>query len=75
MINALLKIGWEGGGSTSIWIMSANTLLFFLTAPLRQFLLGAQNLKKSQCQTVKMSRRYAFYSRTLPLKIFVNWIY
>ena len=30
------KIGWEGGGSTSIWIMSANTLFVFLTAPLRE---------------------------------------
>ena len=25
----LSKIGWEGGGSTSIWIMSVNILLFF----------------------------------------------
>ena len=25
----LSKIGWEGGGSTSIWIMSLNILLFF----------------------------------------------
>ena len=24
----LSKIGWEGGGSTSIWIMSLNTLFF-----------------------------------------------
>ena len=27
--NNLSKIGWEGGGSTSIWIMSLN-ILFFL---------------------------------------------
>ena len=26
----LSKIGWEGGGSTSIWIMSVNILRFFL---------------------------------------------
>ena len=26
----LSKIGWEGGGSTSIWIMSLNILLVFL---------------------------------------------
>ena len=26
MINTLSKIGWEGGGSTSIWMMSANIL-------------------------------------------------
>ena len=33
----LSKIGWEGGGSTSIWIMSLNILFFFfLTAPLRE---------------------------------------
>ena len=25
----LSKIGWEGGGSTSIWIMSLNILFFF----------------------------------------------
>ena len=25
----LSKIGWEGGGSTSIWIMSVNILFFF----------------------------------------------
>ena len=30
----LSKIGWEGGGSTSIWIMSVNILGFFWTAPL-----------------------------------------
>ena len=30
----LSKIGWEGGGSTSIWIMSLNILFVFLTAPL-----------------------------------------
>ena len=37
MINTLSKInlsklglGWEGGGSTSIWIMSVNILGFFL---------------------------------------------
>ena len=29
----LSKIGGEGGGSTSIWLMSAN-ILFFWTAPL-----------------------------------------
>ena len=34
MINTLSKIGWEGGGSKSMWIMSVNVLLFFLTAPL-----------------------------------------
>ena len=37
MINTLSKmnlseIGWEGGGSTSIWIMSLN-ILFFLEYP------------------------------------------
>ena len=35
MINSVSKIhlsriGWEGGGSTSIWIMSLNILGFFL---------------------------------------------
>ena len=30
----LSKIGWEGGGSTSIWIMFLNILVFFLTLPL-----------------------------------------
>ena len=30
----LSKIGWEGGRSTSIWIMSVNILGFFWTAPL-----------------------------------------
>ena len=30
MINTLSKIGWEGGGSTSIWIMSLNILFVFL---------------------------------------------
>ena len=29
------KIGWEGGGSTSIWIMSLNILVFFWRLPLR----------------------------------------
>ena len=26
----LSKLGWEGGGSTSIWIMSLNILFVFL---------------------------------------------
>ena len=30
----LSKIGWEGVGSTSIWIMSLNILVFFWTLPL-----------------------------------------
>ena len=30
----LLKIGWEGGGSTSIWIMSLNILGGFWTLSL-----------------------------------------
>ena len=30
----LSKIGWEGGCSTSIWIMSLNILCFFLEYPL-----------------------------------------
>ena len=30
----LSKIGWEGGGSTSIWVMSLNILLLFLEYPL-----------------------------------------
>ena len=30
----LSKIGWEGGRSTSIWIMSLNILLFFGDYPL-----------------------------------------
>ena len=30
----LSKIGWEGGRSTSIWIMSLNILFFFWRLPL-----------------------------------------
>ena len=30
----LSKIGWEGGWSTSIWIMSLNILFFFGDYPL-----------------------------------------
>ena len=37
----LSKLGWEGGGSTSIGIMSLN-ILFFLTAPLTHELKGIQ---------------------------------
>ena len=29
MINTASKIGWEGGGSKSIWIMSLNIRVFF----------------------------------------------
>ena len=29
----LSKIGWEGGGSTSIWIMSVNILCVFYGTP------------------------------------------
>ena len=35
----LSKIGLEGGGSTSIWIMSVNILCVFLTAPLSTLIL------------------------------------
>ena len=35
MVNTVSKIGWEGGGSTSIWIMSGNILGFFWAAPLK----------------------------------------
>ena len=35
MINTLSKIGWEGGRSTSLWIMSLNILGFFWRLPLR----------------------------------------
>ena len=31
----LSKIGWEGGGSTSIWIMSLNIQFVFLRVPLK----------------------------------------
>ena len=33
----LSKIGWEGGRSTSIWIMSLNILVFFGDYPLQLF--------------------------------------
>ena len=33
MVNTVSKIGWEGGGSTSIWIMYLKLLIFF-TVPL-----------------------------------------
>ena len=33
----LSKIGWKGGRSTSIWIMSLNILFFFWTLPLTRF--------------------------------------
>ena len=35
----LSKIGWEGGRSTSIWIMSLN-ILFFLRVPLSNKVQG-----------------------------------
>ena len=34
MIKTLSKIGWEGGRSTSIWIMSLNILFFFKITPI-----------------------------------------
>ena len=47
MINTVLrinlsKIGWEGGGSTSIWIMSLSILGFFGRYPLpfHNFMVG-----------------------------------
>ena len=33
MINTVSKIGWEGGGSTSIRIMYLNILFFFDVTP------------------------------------------
>ena len=37
----LSKIGWEGGGSTSIWIMSLNILGFFGRHPLTTLSLNS----------------------------------
>ena len=39
----LSKIGWEGGWSTLIRIMSLNILFFFLTAPLRTMFWGTRD--------------------------------
>ena len=36
MINTLSKIGWKGGWSTSIWIVSLNILFFFGDYPLME---------------------------------------
>ena len=38
MINTLSKIGWEGGGSTSIWMMSANILLLFFDGTPKEYI-------------------------------------
>ena len=45
MFNTMSKIGWEGGGSTSICIMSLNILGFFKSTP-----KGAQVPKVGRCQ-------------------------
>ena len=37
--NNLSKIGWEGGGSTLIWIMSVNILFVFMRLPLNRFMI------------------------------------
>ena len=37
MFNTMSKIGWEGGGSTSIWMMSLNILFFFGALPITTF--------------------------------------
>ena len=41
----LSKIGWEGGRSTSIWIMSLNILFFWGGVPLRWW-TGKTKLEK-----------------------------
>ena len=43
----LSKIEWEGGGSTSIWIMSLN-ILFFFTLPLGSINYNNNNVSISQ---------------------------
>ena len=63
MINTVSKInlseiGYEGGGSTSIWIKSLNILFFFLTLPLISLLL-LHNSKISGREGLASSRQLA----------------
>jgi len=43
----LSKIGWEGGWSTSIWIMSLNILVFFWGVPLTTYYETEMNKKNT----------------------------
>ena len=47
MINTVSKRGWEGGGSTSIWIMSKNILFVFFDGTPKDSLFLWLRLKKS----------------------------
>ena len=50
----LSKIGWEGGGSTSIWIMSVNILGGFLDGTPRK---GFKKFKLVHCADVREEGR------------------
>ena len=49
----LSKIGWEGGGSTSIWIMSLNILGGFLTLPLTNSNLAEFLVQRTEKYTIR----------------------
>ena len=52
----LSKIGWEGGGSTSIWMMSANILCFFYDTPK---VILAVVVKRKSLQASEPEHRHA----------------
>ena len=54
MIKTLSKIGWEGGRSTSIWIMSLDILGFFWRLPLR--ISEMQILQRYTANTSQISK-------------------
>ena len=58
----LSKIGWEGGGSTSIWIMSVNILGFFDGTPKEEV---------TKNQLVKFA--HYFPQNFPPLDLYINW--
>ena len=53
----LSKIGYEGGRSTSIWIMSTNILGFFWTLPLSFSFVFVANLWYFYPSTVSIADR------------------
>ena len=56
----LSKIGWEGGGSTSIWIMSVNILcVFFDGTPKEQVASSKEQVANSSKQVAACKKQQA----------------
>ena len=53
IVSKMSKIWWEGGGSTSIWIMLLNILGFFFMLPLTNSNLAEFLVQRTEKYTIR----------------------